>query len=128
MRVPRKRMAALVAYLVQVERVKVADVDVAVVGDREMAALNRRYHHVRGTTDVLSFNLAERGKPVEAQIVVCADEAVRQARRRAQSPQRELLLYVVHGLLHLLGYDDTTQAKARRMHARQEEFLAVFSQ
>ncbi|MBN1556468.1 MAG: rRNA maturation RNase YbeY [Phycisphaerae bacterium] len=124
-RIPRKRITALVRFLARDEQARIREVDVAVVGDREMARLNRTYHHVRGTTDVLSFNLAEPDEPICAQIVVCADEAVRQARRRGISPQRELLLYVAHGLLHLLGYDDATEEQTRRMHRRQEEIQRI---
>ena len=100
--------------------------EVAIVADREMSALNRTYHRIRGTTDVLSFDLAEPGEPICAQIIVCAEEALRQAKRRAQPPQRELLLYIAHGLLHLLGYDDTSKKQAERMTIRQEKILEDF--
>ncbi len=126
LRVPRKRIEELVTFLSREEDATMSDVEIAIVADREMSALNRTYHHVRGTTDVLSFNLAGRGEPICAQIIVCADEAIRQAKRRRLKPQRELLLYITHGLLHLLGYDDTTKTKAERMSGRQEKILSDF--
>jgi probable rRNA maturation factor len=127
-RVPRKDIAALVTFILRAEGIGVSEVEIAIVGDGEMKVLNRRYHHVEGTTDVLSFDLSEPAGPLCAEIVVCADEAVRQAQRRRCRPQQELLLYVTHGLLHLLGYDDSTAGKARRMTKRQDELLAEFKQ
>jgi probable rRNA maturation factor len=126
MRVPRKRIAGIVAFVARSERAVIGEVDVAVVDSPEMAALNRRYAGHRGITDVLSFDLSSAGEPLSAQIIVCGEVAVKQARELRVGPQRELLLYVVHGLLHFLGYSDTTPRKAERMARRQEELLSLF--
>lgn len=126
LRIPRKRIAALVRYLLRAEAANVDEVEIAVVDGPEIRDLNRRYHHVRAVTDVLSFNLSNPGESTFAQIIVCAAEAIRQSQRRRHGPQHELLLYIAHGLLHLLGYDDTTPSKARQMSKRQEELLARF--
>jgi len=126
-RVPRKRIAELAAFVVAAERGRLAEVDVAVVGTREMARLNRLYRHRGGATDVLSFDLSGAGATgVSAQIVVCGAVAVREARARRLRPQHELLRYVLHGLLHVLGYDDRSDAEAARMHERQEQLLGDF--
>ena len=97
------------------------------VDTREITALNRRYLRHRGATDVLSFDLSGASRAgVIAQIVVCGDAAAREAAARGCGKQQELMLYVVHGLLHLLGYEDTTARGAARMRARQEELLQAF--
>jgi probable rRNA maturation factor len=127
LRVPRKRIDELVAHVAAAERTRLAEVDVAVVGAEEMAALNRRHLGREGATDALSFDLSESpASPLIAQLVVCADAAVREARGRGLPPQHELMLYVIHGLLHLMGYDDGDARSAARMHAREEELLAAF--
>jgi len=127
MRAPRKRLAGVIDFVCRAEGADVAVVDVAVVTARRIAAMNRRWLRHAGSTDVLSFDLTGPGDTGRvAQIVVCADVAVREARRRGHSAQRELLLYAVHGLLHLTGYDDTTPRKAARMQARQEELLDAY--
>ena len=130
MRVPRKRIVELVRHVAAAEGARLGHVDVAVVSSRRIAALNRRYLGRRGATDVLSFDLSDdaSGAGLTAQIVVSGDLAARQGRSRGTGPQRELLLYVVHGLLHLLGYDDRTPRQAGRMRARQEELLGEFLQ
>ena len=127
MRVPRKRLAELVAFVARRQHARLGEVDIAVVTGRQIAGLNREYLHRRGPTDVLSFDLSTSPEaPLTAQIVVCADLAVREAHRRGHGPQRELMLYVVHALLHLLGYDDDTAPNAARMHAREDELLEQF--
>ena len=127
MRTPRKRLGGVIDFACRAEDADVAVVDVAVVTARRIAALNRRWLRHAGSTDVLSFDLTGPGDAgLVAQIVVCADVAVRESRRRGHSAQRELLLYAVHGLLHLIGYDDTTPPKAARMRVRQEELLDAY--
>ncbi|MBL7133551.1 MAG: rRNA maturation RNase YbeY [Phycisphaerae bacterium] len=124
---PRKKIAELVAFIAAREGVSISDVDLAVVDGRQMAALNRRYLGRAGPTDVLSFDLSEsRHRTVSAQIVVCGPAVVRRARRRRLGVQSEMLLYVAHGLLHLIGYDDRNPPARAKMSARQEELLNEF--
>ena len=99
---------------------------VAVVGRRAMARLHWRHMAVRGPTDVLTFDLGTdraRGR-IDGEVVVCADVA------RARAPRggdrrgaAELALYVVHGILHLAGYDDHDAAGYQAMHAREDALL-----
>jgi probable rRNA maturation factor len=126
-RVPRKQIAALVDFVARSEGARVAEVDLAVVSAGQMASLNRRYLAHRGATDVLSFDLSEAGRGgLCVQLVVCGDLAAAQAAAHGLSPQRELMLYVVHGLLHQMGYEDSSIRGAAKMHAREEELLEEF--
>ena len=128
LRVPRKAITALAAFVARRQGVRLDEADVAVVGAGEMAWLNERYARHAGCTDVLSFDLTGPGAGgLAAQIIVCADMAAAEAEKRNTSPRRELLLYVVHGLLHLMGHDDTTAGAAAAMHAREGELLDAFS-
>jgi len=126
LRVPRKKIAALVEFVSDAESADLDEVDIAVVTSRRIAALNRRYLQHRGATDVLSFDLSQPPGGTAVQLIVCGELAVREARARDLGPQRELMLYIVHGLLHVLGYDDTTPKAAEKMRARQEELLEGF--
>jgi probable rRNA maturation factor len=99
---------------------------VAVVDDRVMGQMHSRYRGCSGTTDVLTFDHRNhRNAPLEADIVVCVDEAVRQADLRGHDTRDEILLYAVHGLLHLMGYDDHDPQAAAVMHAREDELLTA---
>ena len=125
--VPAKRIRDLVAFVAARQQVAVAMLDIHVVGARRMATLNKRFLDHDGPTDVLSFDLGPGpAGGLCGQIVVCSDVALGQARRRGHAPVRELLLYITHGLLHLTGYDDRTDADARRMHRRENELLEAF--
>ncbi len=130
MRTPRKRISQLVDFVSKAEKVDFTEVDIAIVSSREMSTINRKFLNHTGTTDVISFDLSGPGESVVAEIIVCSDVAVQQAKRHDKyyknTPQRELLLYITHGLLHVLGYDDTTPGKAKKMYSRQEELIEEF--
>ena len=99
-------------------------VHVLVVADDRMAELHEQYKQVAGTTDVLTFDLRDDpDQPLEGDIVICMDEARRQAGQRGHDTRLELLLYALHGLLHLLGEDDQTPGAFERMHRREDELL-----
>jgi len=99
---------------------------VAVVDERVMGEMHARYHGGTGTTDVLTFDHRDhRDAPLEADVVVCIDEATRQAVARGHDTRDEILLYAVHGLLHLMGYDDHDPQSAAAMHTREDELLTA---
>jgi len=117
--------------LLGAERLPDAEVSILVVGDRAMRSLNRRYRGKDRTTDVLSFPLRE-GKfpPVQrdllGDIVLCIPVAVRQARAAGETLFQEVDRLLVHGLLHLLGYDHERGGReARRMEARERRLRAA---
>ncbi len=127
MRVPRKKINELVKFVAKAEGLKVDLVDIAVVSARQIAAMNRQYLNHSGSTDVISFDLSEGDSGLlSCQIIVCGDVAVAQARKLSSGQQKELLLYITHGLLHVIGYDDTTCPAAAKMHARQDQLLEFF--
>jgi probable rRNA maturation factor len=100
------------------------EVHVTVVDDRRIRALNARYLGKRRATDVLAFDLAGPGPArLWGEVIVSAETAARQARRVGVPLAVELDLLVVHGLLHLAGYDDHEPRRARRMHERAREIL-----
>jgi probable rRNA maturation factor len=88
------------------------DLSLAVVDDVEIHRINREFLDHDWPTDVIAFPLAED----DAEIVVSAERALAEAESRGVEPMAELLLYVVHGLLHLVGHDDHDPEDARRMH------------
>jgi probable rRNA maturation factor len=103
-----------------------AVVSISIVDDAEITVLNRRFLHHRGTTDCLSFDLSDEAGPRGARVfdlVVNGELAVRAAARRGHAAAAELALYITHGLLHGLGFDDATAPQAREMHRTEDEIL-----
>ena len=109
-----------------------AEITLVITGDDEIRDLNRRYRGVDAPTDVLSFAEAEAdarcvASPDEAaylgDVVISYPRAVAQAASAGHPADDELLLLVVHGVLHLLGHDHAGRAEKRKMWAAQEEIL-----
>jgi probable rRNA maturation factor len=103
-----------------------ANVSVAVVDDATIHELNRRYLNHDWPTDVLSFVLEDDGHHLEGEIVVSADTAAKSAAEIGWTAAAELLLYVIHGALHLVGYRDKSPAARREMRAAEARFLRQF--
>jgi probable rRNA maturation factor len=98
------------------------DLSLSLVDDREMARLHGEFSGDPTPTDVLAFPLegpgpAGPGVPA-AEVVLSVETAVREARARGLRPRTEVLLYAVHGILHLRGEDDHDPVRARRMDRR----------
>jgi len=123
--VPRRRLTTVALAAMRATRTPSwAELEVALVGDAMMARLNRRYHDQGGSTDVLTFPSAlGPGSRVIGEVVISLPRARVQARRFGQPMRREVALLLVHGVLHLRGYDDRTPAAAARMQARAEAIL-----
>ena len=106
-------------------------VEVAFVDDETIADLHLRFMDIPGPTDVITFPLADDEPEAGAgslerslgEVVVSTDTACRQGPEYGLDPLDEALLYVVHGVLHLLGYDDRTEPDADRMASRQREIF-----
>ena len=94
---------------------KLSEIFIWLISDRRMKLLHRKFLGQSGPTDVLTFQHGE--------IFISVDTARRHARAFGNSLLRELKLYIVHGLLHLHGFDDQTPAEARKMKTAQEKIL-----
>lgn len=110
--------------------VKEAGISLALVSDARIAKLNERFLGHDGPTDVLTFDLGE--GDVEAgrlaltgEIVISWETAAREGQARGHGTDREIALYAVHGVLHLLGYDDADEVSAARMHAVEDGILSA---
>jgi probable rRNA maturation factor len=105
-----------------------AELSVLFVGSTAMRSLNRRYLRRDRDTDVMAFPLGSGGRGIRGacplgDVVVSLDRAARQARRIGTGLNAELLLCLVHGILHLRGFDDCTAAGRRAMEQRQEAIV-----
>ena len=101
------------------------DVTLVFVPDRTMQSLNRRYRGRNRTTDVLSFALGDGGRAGEpfGDVVISMDAARRQARGYNSSVESEVTRLVVHGTLHLCGFDHHERREAARMHGMTRRLL-----
>ncbi|MBI3797958.1 MAG: rRNA maturation RNase YbeY [Deltaproteobacteria bacterium] len=102
------------------------ELSLALVTDPEIHNLNRQYRGKDKPTDVLSFPLADALQPsLLGDVVISVATAARQAQRRGHSLREELQTLLIHGILHLLGYDhETSRSEAIRMHRKEREVRA----
>ncbi len=98
------------------------------VDNAEILEINRRFLEHDYVTDVIAFPLDDDpdDRSCHGEVVVSAEKALEEARTRGEPPQRELYRYVVHGLLHLAGWDDLAPADRKAMWTRQEDLLQEF--
>ncbi|MFN0052072.1 MAG: rRNA maturation RNase YbeY [Planctomycetales bacterium] len=146
LRVDRTRLIRLAEATLKAERVKSATISVALVDDARIHELNRKFLGHDYATDVISFLLEAQspahagrlrrrqpptglefrgaGKALEGEVVISAETAVQIAAEYHWRPTQELSLYLVHGLLHLCGYNDETSGEQHQMRTREMEILA----
>ncbi len=102
--------------------VRNASLSIAIVGNKEMKVLNQKWRGENKVTDVLSFTYEK--KPLWGEIIICYPQAKRQAWEGGRSVKEEVKLLLVHGLLHLCGYDHEKSIHgAKRMEALQNKIL-----
>jgi len=92
-------------------------VEISILGSRAMAKVHRDFLDIRGATDVITFPYGE--------ILVCAPVAAARAPEFGHSTTQELALYIIHGLLHLSGFDDISEPDAKKMAATQQKILKL---
>ncbi len=102
------------------------EISIAIVDDAKIRNLNTQFLNRKSTCDCLSFDLSDNEGPPSSklfELVVNGEMAVKEANLRGHSSEAELALYITHGLLHNLGFDDSTQSGAQKMHDTEDEIL-----
>jgi rRNA maturation RNase YbeY len=122
-RAPRTVLARAARAALRGEGVRNATIGIVCLNNLQCRRLNRKHLGHDYATDVISFPLEE--SPVlEGEVYLNLDRARQQARDFGVSPLHELARLVIHGTLHLTGFDDRTRTQAARMHAREDRYLA----
>ncbi len=122
-RLPKRKIKEAVQVALESAGCRQGRITVALIDDASIQQLNRQFLQHDEPTDVLSFPMGRDGRTVEGEIAVSAERAAAVAGQYGWSPEEELLLYVIHGALHLVGFDDGTPTQRQRM--RQQETLCL---
>jgi probable rRNA maturation factor len=125
LRVDHPALARLVRTVLAAENRRHSSISIALVDDTTIHTLNRAHLGHDWPTDVISFPLSTPEAPLAGELVVSAEMACAMARELDVEPFAELSLYVIHGLLHLCGFDDHNDADINRMRQREDELLAL---
>lgn len=123
----------LVQSVLKFERIRPAgslEVNIVLVGDSKIKALNKQFHRRNQATDVLAFNMDSgfgiQGTMMLGDVIVSVQRAKIQSKWYETDFKKEVALYIIHGLLHLLGYRDDSLRKKSKMEARQNKILEKF--
>jgi probable rRNA maturation factor len=122
-RVDSAALKAAALSVLKGEGIAAADISIAVVNDTAIHDINRQFLNHDEPTDVISFVLDQQGKKIDGEVVISADTAAAAAKEIGWSVQNEMLLYIIHGALHLTGYDDLKPAARRQMRSREKHYL-----
>ena len=120
--IDRRRMRHAVRAIVRDSGISKAKIGVAIVDDPTIAKLHEQFLNDPEPTDVLSFVLERSEQLLEGEVVASADTARTCAPKYKSTPEDELLLYVIHGTLHLVGYDDATPRQRAVMQKKEIEY------
>jgi probable rRNA maturation factor len=130
--IARERVSEIARRVLAAEGVREATLSITFLGTRAMAALNKKHLGQPGATDVISFGFSESGRrgPVIGDIYIAPDVARANARRYEAGIREEVARLVVHGVLHVLGYDhdEGERRVTSRMWRRQERLLALVAE
>ena len=120
----RARLREIARAVLDGEDVKDYEISLVFVDNPTIHRLNKQYLNHDEPTDVLSFPYsAANAKKLEGEIIMGVEIAREQAAERGHDVQAELALYVIHGLLHLCGYDDKAKDAEKEMRARERHYL-----
>ncbi len=104
-----------------------AVINIELMDNSQIRELNVRFLDRDKSTDVISFDLSDKNEDKrEFDLAINAEMAVNQAKLRGHCAKAELSLYITHGLLHHLGFNDDTSANAKKMHKTEDEILKQF--
>ena len=100
-----------------------ARLSIVLVDNSRIKELNKQYFNSDEVTDVISFPLSNNKNSLSGEVIVSVETAVDTAGKRNISVEGEIVLYILHGILHLLGYDDGNEGDARVMHEEESKTL-----
>ncbi len=122
-----RRLKQVALAVLQLTEQQDAELSLAMIGNAAMQELNARYRHKNYPTDVLSFPSAK-NLPTEARllgdVVISVEKAAEQAKERRRTLDQEMATLLIHGIVHLLGYDHERSAKDARVMTRIEKKIA----
>lgn len=116
----------LVQSLKEYLEFSITSLDISFVNEAEMNKLNQKHKHHTGSTDILTFDYSNSDLSIDAELIISTDDAIKNAKIFHVSIHDELMRLVIHGILHLLGYNDETRADKIVMRRKENLLLRKF--
>ena len=122
----RRSLKAFISGIFKKEKVKLGEVNYIFCSDKYLLDINRQYLQHDFFTDIITFNLADKGGPILGEIYISIDRVRENARDHSVSFQQEIHRVIFHGILHLCGYNDKTKDQIKKMRAREDYYLKKY--
>jgi probable rRNA maturation factor len=125
--IDKNRVKKLISSILKVEK-KNAELNLVFTDNKKIKKINKTFLGHNFATDVISFgyNNVSLENNISGEIIISVEMAVKLAQKLKCTIEGEIALYLVHGLLHLLGYNDKLKKDARKMHQREKELLSMY--
>lgn len=121
LKLPAKAVKALISAVLSHEKAECGEISVYFVSEKMICQMHDDFFQDPSPTDCISFPLESR--PLSGEVFVCPRTAIIYAKQKELDPYEETALYIVHGLLHLLGYDDLTPNERRTMRKKEKSCM-----
>src|SRR5271154_43569 len=128
-KIDARLLKRIAAGLFEELKIEEAEIGINLVGAREMTLVNETFLKHTGSTDVITFDYADKTEAaiLAGEIFICVDDAIVHAKKFKTKWQSEIVRYVVHGVLHLLGHDDRRIAVRRKMKREENRLVRKLS-
>lgn len=129
-RVNRARLTQIIHALLDRRKLVEVQLGIVLVGGKEMACVNETFLRHKGSTDVITFDHGDQTTPghLHGELFICVNDAIAQAKEFKTTWQSEVVRYVVHGVLHLEGYDDLKPTARRKMKRVENQLVRTLAE
>jgi len=118
----------IVNQILDDHKINEGTVSIIFVDDRYITELNKKYFNKENPTDVMSFNLEEKGEALEGEVYISIETAEWQAQDYKVSIDEEVIRLIIHGSLHLLGYGDSDKEKKQNMTRKEDYYIKLYKE
>ena len=121
--IEKRKIHSLVSSLSQTLDFKIQSLEINFIDQKEILELNKTHLNHNYFTDIITFNYSGDQKLLDGELLISVDDAWENAKKYKVSVNEEIFRLVIHGILHLTGYDDTSTSKKRKMKLMENKLL-----
>ncbi|HET54655.1 MAG TPA: rRNA maturation RNase YbeY [Ignavibacteria bacterium] len=125
-RINKKTVHSIISKLKKEFQFKVLFLEINFVDSKQISDINESYLSHKGSTDIITFNYSKDTFNLDGECYICVPDAIENAKKYKISVQNELLRLIIHGVLHLLGYDDTKEPEKKKMKKEENRLVNLF--
>lgn len=125
-RLSKSNINRVIKYLISELNLTVSSVEINFVSGNVIQNINKKYLKHNYITDIITFSYSSEGEPVDAEIFICSQAAKENSVKYKVTLDEEITRLIVHGFLHIVGFDDQTDYKRRKMRAKENELLSKY--